>query len=93
MTKDEVNACNCDKCECPKQDDYTREGGTCEECFSGCQPTEGGDECDCTEVCGWTKPHYVTEGSCPNCGTNVSLGEESMIEFDCETHGEISWYR
>jgi hypothetical protein len=89
MTKDKINACNCDKCACANQDDYTEENGTCEDCFRDCQPIE----CDCTEVCGWTKPHYVTEGSCPNCGTNVSLGEESMIEFDCETHGEISWYR
>jgi hypothetical protein len=52
------------------------------------------DECDCTEVCGWTKPHTVVEGSCSNCGTELlQYGEESMIEFECETHGDVSWSR
>jgi hypothetical protein len=51
------------------------------------------DECDCKEVCGWTKPHTVVEGSCSNCGTFTQYGEESMIEFECETHGNVSWSR
>ena len=89
-----VHACNCDECECENQDEYTQENGTCEECFRDCQVTEGGDECDCTEVCGWTKPHTVVEGSCSNCGTELlQYGEESMIEFECQTHGDVSWSR
>jgi hypothetical protein len=88
------NACNCNECECKNQDDYTAEKETCEDCFRDCLPTEGG-ECDCTDVCGWTKPHIVVEGKtdCPNCGTPTQYGEESSIEFDCEVHGEISWSR
>ena len=53
------------------------------------------DECECTEVCGWTKPHTVAEGetACSNCGTPTQYGEESSIEFECETHGEVRWAR
>jgi len=91
MTKEEVNACNCDQCECANQDDYTEENGTCEECYTDCQPIE----CDCTEVCGWTMPHTVPpfKDACSNCGTDVSQGVESMIEFECFSHGEVSWTR
>lgn len=35
--------CDCDQCECDNEDDYTKDGGTCEECFRNCQPTEGGN--------------------------------------------------
>jgi hypothetical protein len=92
-TNEVLDKCNCDQCECKNQDDYTAENETCEDCFRDCLPTEGG-ECDCTDVCGWTKPHTVTEGSCSNCGTELlQYGEESMIEFECDTHGEVSWSR
>ena len=48
------------------------------------------EECDCSEVCGWTMPHLVDEGYCENCGTYLR-GEETIIEFECDTHGEITW--
>ncbi len=49
-------------------------------------------ECDCSDVCGWTMPHLVDEGYCENCGTYLR-GEETIIEFECDTHGEITWTR
>jgi hypothetical protein len=86
-----ADGCNCDECECENLDEYTEENGTCEECFRDCQVTE----CDCSEVCGWHKPHTVAEGEtvCSNCGTPTQYGEESYIEFECETHGDVSWSR
>jgi hypothetical protein len=38
------------------------------------------EECDCTDVCGWTMPHTVPEGKthCSNCGTSSLGGEEFM---------------
>lgn len=32
--------CDCDQCECEVTDDYTRDNGTCEECFRSCLWTE-----------------------------------------------------
>ena len=50
------------------------------------------EECDCSDVCGWTMPHLVDEGYCENCGTYLREGEEeTIIEFECDTHGEITW--
>ena len=39
----EISPCDCDKCECPNHDDYTSLGWTCEDCFSKCLTTEGGE--------------------------------------------------
>lgn len=33
--------CNCDQCKCVNVDSYTKEGGTCEECFQECVETLG----------------------------------------------------
>jgi hypothetical protein len=51
------------------------------------------EECDCTDVCGWTMPHTVPEGKthCSNCGTSSLGGEEFMIDFECQVHGEVTW--
>jgi hypothetical protein len=52
------------------------------------------EECDCSDVCGWTMPHLVDEGYCENCGTYLQEGKEEMlIEFECDTHGTITWTR
>lgn len=50
-------------------------------------------ECDCVEVCGWTKPHTTLAGECANCGTFLNGDNEIMISFTCETHGEVEWWR
>jgi rRNA maturation protein Rpf1 len=39
----EASKCACNECECVIKDDYTKEGGTCEECFRECVSTEGGE--------------------------------------------------
>ena len=31
-----INKCPCDKHDCMNQDDYTKDGDTCEECFMDC---------------------------------------------------------
>jgi hypothetical protein len=40
----EASKCACNECECVIKDDYTKEGGTCEECFRECVSTEGGSK-------------------------------------------------
>jgi len=55
--------------------------------------------CDCVDVCGWTKDHtLVKEGAwwvCSNCGTELSNPneKEQLISFDCEIHGAQDWIR
>ena len=41
--QEEASKCACNECECVIKDDYTKEGGTCEECFRECVSTEGGE--------------------------------------------------
>jgi hypothetical protein len=56
-------------------------------------------ECECVEVCGWTKAHTLKqEGAwwvCSNCGIELSNPdeEEALISFDCAKHGAIDWVR
>jgi transcription elongation factor Elf1 len=56
-------------------------------------------ECDCVEVCGWTKSHALKEEGvwwvCSNCGIELShpKEEEILISFDCEIHGQQDWRR
>lgn len=55
--------------------------------------------CDCIDVCGWTKEHtLIQEGKwwvCSNCGTIMwnPSEKEQIISFDCEVHGEQHWMR
>ena len=55
--------------------------------------------CDCVDVCGWTKDHtLVKEGEwwvCSNCGTELwnPNEKEQLISFDCEIHGAQDWIR
>ena len=57
------------------------------------------ENCDCQEVCGWTKDHTLAqEGEwwvCSNCGTELldPSEKERIISFDCEIHGEQDWRR
>jgi hypothetical protein len=56
-------------------------------------------ECDCSEVCGWTKPHTLEQQGkwwvCSNCATEMwkSDEQEHFISFECSTHGEVAWIR
>lgn len=56
-------------------------------------------ECDCVEVCGWTKPHTLEKRmgwyACQNCGTELSDPNqlEQIISFACSIHGEVDWTR
>lgn len=36
----EVTPCDCDQCECTNHDDYTKDNGTCEDCFTVCLNTD-----------------------------------------------------
>lgn len=56
-------------------------------------------QCDCVEVCGWTKPHTLTKQGkwyvCGNCGTETQTPNETetFISFECEAHGSQNWIR
>lgn len=57
-------------------------------------------ECDCSEVCGWTKPHNLSRQPdnswlCSTCEIELDHPEvhEQLISFDCEKHGVVTWVR
>lgn len=57
------------------------------------------EECDCVDVCGWTKDHLLEKNGemwlCSNCGTELWKPDEKehLISFECEVHGDQNWMR